>query len=114
MIRSNNPKFSAPTLIALWFIVLLAGASLYVEGAPAVRPAATTNNIQGGSTSMNVFNDLFEQSLKEKKGLNFFIKGQTIGGAVTKIIGNEAVEVRNQTYSRIIIRIDQIDAVAIN
>jgi len=53
-------------------------------------------------------------SLKEKKGLTFFIKGQTIGGAVTKQIGPDIVEVRNQTYSHVIIRLDQVDAVAIN
>jgi hypothetical protein len=29
-------------------------------------------------------------------------------------MGNDAVEIRNQTYGRIIIRMDQIDAVAIN
>jgi hypothetical protein len=43
----------------------------------------------------------------------FYVKGQTIGGAVTKI-GTDYVEVKNQTYSRIIIRFDSIDAIAIN
>ncbi len=60
------------------------------------------------------YQELFAVSQKEKKGLMFWVGGQTIGGAVTKVIGNEAVEVRNQTYGRIIIRIERIDAVAIN
>jgi hypothetical protein len=57
--------------------------------------------------------ELLEKSEKERKGLMFYVKGQTIGGAVTKI-GTDYVEVKNQTYSRIIIRVDSIDAVAIN
>ena len=63
---------------------------------------------------VQAFQDLFTQSQKEKKGLMFYVKGQQIGGAVTRILGNDAVEVRNQSYGRIIIRIDQIDALAIN
>lgn len=58
--------------------------------------------------------ELFAASQKEKKGLMFYVRGQQIGGAVVRVLGNEAVEVRNQQYGRIIIRIDQIDAVAIN
>ena len=33
---------------------------------------------------------------------------------VVRVIGADAVEVRNQTFSRIIIRLDSIDALAIN
>ena len=42
----------------------------------------------------------------------FYVKGQTIPGIVVKI-GADIVEVRNQTYGRIIIRLDIIDAVAL-
>ena len=57
--------------------------------------------------------ELFERSEKEKKGLVFYVKGQTISGIVVKI-STDAVEIRNQTYSRIIIRLDSVDAVAMN
>ena len=60
------------------------------------------------------FQELFDHSQKEKKGLTFFVQGQTIPGVVTKIIGDDAIEVRNQTSNRIIIRLDRIDAVAAN
>ncbi|HUP95256.1 MAG TPA: hypothetical protein VM164_10110 [Burkholderiales bacterium] len=63
---------------------------------------------------VQAYQDLFAQSQKEKRGLMFYVKGQQIGGAVTRVLGNDAVEVRNQSYGRVIIRIDQIDAVAIN
>jgi hypothetical protein len=61
---------------------------------------------------MNLFNDLIEWSQKEKRGLTIFIKGQTVAGIVVKVIGTEAIELRSQTYSRLIIRLDAIDAVA--
>ena len=63
---------------------------------------------------MQAYQELFALSQKDKKGLTFLVKGQTIGGAVVRVIGNEAVEVRNQQYGRIIIRIDSIDAVSMN
>ncbi len=64
--------------------------------------------------SPQAFQELFDYSLKEKKGLTFYVQGQTLVGIVTKISGDDAIEVRNQTSSRIIIRLDQIDAVAAN
>jgi len=60
-----------------------------------------------------IFRDLIELSQNEKRGLTIFIKGQTIAGLVTKVIGTEAIEVRSQMYSRAVILIESIDAVAI-
>ena len=59
------------------------------------------------------FLELIEASQAAKKGVTFFLPGQTIAGIVTKVIGTEAVEARSQTYSRIIIRLDQVIAVAV-
>ena len=64
--------------------------------------------------AVNAFQELFAQSQKDKRGLTFYVKGQAIPGVVTRVIGNDAVEVRNQTQGRIVIRIDSIDAVAAN
>jgi endonuclease YncB( thermonuclease family) len=61
---------------------------------------------------MSSFNELIEWSQTEKRGLTFFIKGQTVAGVVVKIIAGEAIEVRSQTYSRVVIRLDSIDAMA--
>lgn len=63
--------------------------------------------------SLKAYQELLEMSLKEKKGLMFYVNGQAIGGAVTKI-EDGFVEVRNQQYDRIIIRLRQIDAMAAN
>jgi hypothetical protein len=62
---------------------------------------------------MELFKELIELSHKEKRGLTIFIKGQTISGIVTRVIGLEAIEVRNQTFSRVIIRLDAVEAMAI-
>ena len=62
---------------------------------------------------MELFKELIELSHKEKRGLTIFIKGQTISGIVTQIIGLEAIEVRNQTFRKVIVRLDAIDAMAI-
>jgi hypothetical protein len=78
--------------------------------------ALTCSNIvavSAQSLETQGFRELLDRSEKEGKGLMFYIKGQTIPGVVVKI-GAETVEVRNQTYGRIIIRLDSIDAVAIN
>ena len=99
MMKRSRQIFIA-SLLAITLIVALGAAS------------ASPNTTQAGSN--NAFQELVDQSLKDKKGLTFFIKGQTVGGAVIKQTGPDIIEVRNQTYSRIIIRLDQVDAVAIN
>ena len=115
MRKTNKTGVVVSIIFAITFILVFAGAINFAQDAQgAPRPATITTAVQGGSSAMSMFQDMFEYSLKEKKGLLFFVKGQTIAGGVTKIIGNEAVEVRNQTYSRIVIRVDQIDAVAMN
>ena len=82
-------------------------ASLVTATAYAQSPGLPAGVVQA-------YQDLFSTSQKEKKGLMFYVRGQQIGGGVVRVIGNDAVEIRNNTYGRIIIRLDQIDAVAIN
>ncbi|HVZ44517.1 MAG TPA: hypothetical protein VHA82_11965 [Ramlibacter sp.] len=61
----------------------------------------------------DVFNDLLESSMKDKKGVMVYVKGQAIGGRVTRITA-EAIEMTGREYARIVIRRDAIDAVAGN
>ena len=97
-------KLSRQTLIASLLTVSLVG----------VLAAVRINTTSAQSGSVLLFQELIDQSIKDKKGLTFFVKGQTIGGAVTRKLSPEVVEVRNQTYSRIVIRLEEVDAVAIN
>jgi hypothetical protein len=63
-------------------------------------------------SKMNPFGELIEVSRTEKKGLTFYIGGQTVPGIVTKV-NADTVEVRNQSHSRVLIRLDRVDAVAL-
>jgi len=97
---TNIGKFSwAPRVVVVMTLVAIINLT-----APAVF--AQTQSVQS-------YRELFDRSEKEKKGLVFYVRGQTISGIVVKI-GTDAVEIRNQTHSRIIIRLDSIDAVAMN
>jgi hypothetical protein len=60
------------------------------------------------------FHELIELSLKEKKGLTFFMNGQALPAVVTKVIDERTVEGRNQQYDRIIIRLSRVNAIAAN
>ena len=55
--------------------------------------------------------ELLEASQNEKKGITLYVKGQSIGGLVVKIAG-EMVELRSREFSRIVVRIESIDAAA--
>ena len=77
-------------------------------------PIAGNPTASAQSSAGQAFRELLERSEKDKKGLTFYVRGQTISGIVVKMIGSEAVEVRNQTFGRIIIKLESIDALAIN
>lgn len=62
---------------------------------------------------MQAYKELFELSLKEKKGITLYIQGQSVGGAVTRIL-EDSVELRSREFSRIIVRLDSVDAVALS
>jgi len=82
----------------------------------ALQLAPLDNALAGDrdKASLQAYRELLEMSLKENKGLMFYVNGQAIGGAVTKISEDGFIEVRNQQYGRIIIRLKQIDALAAN
>jgi len=96
----QRAKISLGVLALSWFVL---------SGLILGNPVAIAQSQSG-----QAFRELLERSEKEKKGLTFFVRGQTISGIVVKIVGADAVEVRNQTFSRIIIKLENVDAVAIN
>jgi hypothetical protein len=62
---------------------------------------------------MDTMRELLEASQKDKKGVMVYMKGQNIGGMVVKIAG-DIVELRSREYSRIVVRLDAIDAIAMS
>jgi hypothetical protein len=73
--------------------------------------------LAAGSTVMakdiETMRELLEASQKDKKGVMLYMKGTSIGGMVVKIAGDE-VELRSREYSRIIVKMAAIDAVAMS
>ncbi len=61
----------------------------------------------------NEMKELLEASQTEKKGVMLYVRGQSLGGAVVKVSA-ETVELRSREYSRIVVRLDAIDAVAMS
>jgi hypothetical protein len=49
---------------------------------------------------------------QEKRSVMLYVGGQAIGGAVLRIEPGGSVELRNQQYGRIVVRLDRVDAVA--
>lgn len=65
------------------------------------------------ATPGDAFDQVLDVSLKEKKGVVLYVKGQAIPGRVTKV-DNENVELTSREFARIVVRRDRIDAVAGN
>jgi hypothetical protein len=80
-------------------------------GVLAAAVACTGTLVQGKEPE--TMRELLEASQNEKKGLMVYVKGQSIAGVVVKV-GGDTVELRSREYSRIIVKIDSIDAVAMS
>jgi hypothetical protein len=59
---------------------------------------------------MDTIRELLALSQKEQKGVQIYVNGQAIGLVVTKMEG-DFVEGKNRESSRIVVRVDRIDAV---
>src|SRR5262249_17604406 len=77
-----------------------------VTGAVVMAPL-----VFGGDISK--MRELLEASQNEKKGVTVYLKGQSLGGVVTKING-DFVEMRNRNFGRSVVRMAAIDGAAMN
>jgi hypothetical protein len=59
-----------------------------------------------------VLEDAFSAAIASKRGVTLYVNGQTIGGAITKIEAGKYVELRSQEFSRIVVRWESIDGIA--
>jgi hypothetical protein len=55
-----------------------------------------------------------EESQQGKKGLTFYVNGNTVNGYVVRIIDDHAIEIRNQTSSKVLVLLDRLDAIAMS
>ena len=54
-------------------------------------------NVPLQAQNLDPIREIFEGSLKDKKGVMVYLKGQSVGGIVTKLDG-EFVELRSREY----------------
>jgi hypothetical protein len=80
---------------------------------PVFLVAALAAGAPAHATPGDAFDQALDVSLKEKKGVVLYVKGQAISGRVTKV-DNENVELTSREFARIVVRRDRIDAVAGN
>lgn len=65
------------------------------------------------TTKFEIYKEVFETSRDEKRGLTVYFGGQSIAGVVIKIIETEAIEMRSREFSRIVVCVEAIDALAV-
>lgn len=58
--------------------------------------------------------ELLEASLRDKKSVTLYLDGQVLAGRVVRLGGNEFVEIASREFSRILVRLEKVDAVAVN
>ena len=75
--------------------------------------AAMGTAFPAASKENNMFQQILEASQNEKKGIMLYVKGQQIAGVVVKLSA-DSIEMRSREYSRIVVRIDGIDAAALS
>jgi hypothetical protein len=75
---------------------------------------ATFAQSSSSTLSPATVEEILNQSLTQKKGMAIHIGGQVINAIFVKRIDANTIEVKNQTFSRIIIRMDRVDAIAIS
>jgi hypothetical protein len=92
--KITRPRF-IPTRAALGTAVLTlaSGVAFAADAAHGIEQALRT-------------------ALQDKRGITLYVGGQPVGGAVTRIEPGQWVELRNQQYGHIIVRLDRIDGVA--
>ncbi len=84
------------------FLLTLAMSAVSVQAADAPPP----------TSAAEAYRSVFQDSLDNRRGIIVYVNGQSIPGAVVRLIGSDAVELRNQEHGRIVVRIDRIDGVA--
>ncbi len=95
------------TIASITMALLLSGGDVLINTA-----LADSHKVHKGVPE--AFHELIAFSLKEKKGLTFFMNGQALPAVVTKIVDERTIEGRNQQYDRIIIRLSRVNAIAAN
>lgn len=104
-------KSSPHPLRQLRRVAMLVAVTTTLAAGTAALPAAAQS---GGALSAAAVDEILNTSLNQKKGLSIYMAGQVINCVFVKRIDGNTIEVRNQQFSRIILRVDRIDAIALS
>jgi hypothetical protein len=85
----------------------------YVTAVGAALTAGSLLSVDLSAKEGDTMREVLEASQSDKKSVMLYMKGQSLGGAVTKVTA-DMVELRNREYGRIVVRIDAIDAIAMS
>lgn len=99
-----NPSFTHLAIAAAFGAGAMSAATSTVAQTPA--PLATT--------AAAAYEDLFNISLTQKKGLSFYVAGQVVVGVFVRRIDANTIELRSQQFTKIIVRLDRVDAIALS
>jgi hypothetical protein len=58
--------------------------------------------------------ELLEASLRDKKSVTLYLDGQVLAGRVVRLAGKDLVEIASREFSRILVRLDKVNGVAVN
>jgi hypothetical protein len=87
------------------------GVNITRRTALAVLAAHLGGSVPAMGKENDMIRSLLEASQNDKKGVTLYVKGQAIPGIVVKLDG-DMVEMRSREYSRIVVRVESIDAAA--
>ena len=85
---------------------------LLVLASALVAPSARADSSADGSFQSEL-KSILARGLESKRGIVFHINGQEVAGVVKRIL-SDAVVVSNQQNATILIRLDRVDAVALD
>lgn len=100
--RRHSPVHRVARLVAVAAALAVGTATL-----PALAQSA-------GALNAAAVEEILNTSLAQKKGMSIYMGGQVINCVFVKRIDGNTIEVRNQQFGRIVLRIDRIDAIALS
>ena len=93
----------------------LAIAAAFGAGAITGTTSATAQTSAPMSApAAAAYEELFNLSLTQKKGLSVYVGAQIVVGVFVKRIDANTVELRSQQFAKIIVRLDRVDAIALS
>ena len=72
----------------------------------------TGAGLAGAADAVKGIEQALATAQQDKRGVTLHVAGQVVAGAVTRIEPGQWVELRNQQFGKIVVRLDRIDAVA--